>query len=66
MPLTAGYSGKSLADKLGLKPGLASAAIHPPPHYSKLLEGVAAPGPFKSGPYNFIHIFAKDLSLIHI
>ena len=57
---TAGYSGKALVAKLGLKPGAAAAAIDPPAHYAALLEGAATPGPFKAGPYDFIHLFVKD------
>ncbi len=33
----AGYSGKPLAEKLGIKPGCTVAPINPPPHYRELL-----------------------------
>ncbi|MEM7740761.1 MAG: DUF3052 family protein [Pseudomonadota bacterium] len=36
---THGYSGKSLTQKLGLKPGMVCLAINPPPHYRDLLPG---------------------------
>jgi hypothetical protein len=35
---TAGYSGRSLTQKLGIKPGDVVCAINPPPHYGQLLE----------------------------
>jgi hypothetical protein len=38
----AGYSGKSLADKLGIKPGIRIWALHPPPHYQALLGPLPA------------------------
>jgi hypothetical protein len=53
-----GYSGKSLADKLGLKDGLAAAAIDPPPHYAKLVAPTKTPGKFGKADYVFIHLFA--------
>jgi hypothetical protein len=56
----AGYSGKPLAEKLGLKPEMNAAAIAPPTHYGKLLGKVAAPGAFGRSAYNFIHLFARD------
>jgi len=55
-----GYSGKPLAEKLGLKDGLKSAAIDPPTHYAELVEGAKAPGKFGASTYDFIHVFAKD------
>ena len=39
---TAGYSGKTLAQKLGLKPGDTLRAIGAPPHYPSLLEPLPA------------------------
>ncbi len=38
MAETAGYSGKSLVQKLGVKPGQTLLAIDPPGHYTDLLE----------------------------
>jgi len=35
---TVGYSGKSLTQKLGIKPGDVVQAINPPAHYLKLVE----------------------------
>lgn len=34
---TAGYSGKTLSEKLGLKPGTDAVVISPPDHYNELL-----------------------------
>jgi len=59
-PAGAGYSGKTLAAKLGLSSGMAAAAINPPPQYAKLLGDVAAPGRLGRGKYAFIHLFAAD------
>lgn len=56
----AGYSGKTLAEKLGLKDGLKAAVIDPPKHYAELVEGAKTPGKFGAGAYDFIHIFAQD------
>jgi hypothetical protein len=50
----AGYSGKPLVDKLGLKPGMKArliGAVYKPPAG---VEAAAAP------PLDFIHLFAKD------
>ncbi len=41
MAETAGYSGKPLAQKLGVKPGQTLLAIDPPGHYTDLLEPLA-------------------------
>ena len=58
----AGYSGKSLIAKLGLKDGAKAIAIAPPPTYADLTED-AAITPKKSAPatgsYDFIHLFVK-------
>lgn len=42
-PATAGYSGKSLAEKLGVKPGVRLWLLNPPKHYLSLL-GDLPPG----------------------
>jgi hypothetical protein len=54
----AGYSGKSLDEKMGFKAGQRTAAIDPPPHYATLLA--KPPGAFGKGEYDLIHLFAKD------
>jgi hypothetical protein len=38
----AGYSGKPLAAKLGIKPGIRIWALNPPPHYEALLGPLPA------------------------
>lgn len=60
----AGYSGKPLAEKLGLKPEKKSAAIDPPDHYAKLLGKITPPGAFGRGAYDFIHVFARDTAAL--
>lgn len=61
----AGYSGKSLIDKLGPKEGAKAIVIAPPAHYAKLTEGAAigqrtaAPA---AGQFDFIHLFVTDIA----
>lgn len=61
----AGYSGKSLIDKLGWKEGSKAIVIAPPDHYGGLTNdaGIAprrsAPA---SGSFDFIHLFVKDVA----
>jgi hypothetical protein len=60
--MDAGYSGKPLADKLGIKPGMKVVAIGAPEHYAELI-GQATPlltSPCDGSP--FIHIFATSLA----
>jgi hypothetical protein len=58
----AGYSGTPLVQKLGLKPGLAAAVLHPPPGYRGVL-GRVPPGlelrRAARGPLDFIQFFTK-------
>ena len=56
----AGYSQRSLADKLGIKPGAVVTALSPPPAYVKLLAPVPADVTFVSRlgkRARFIHCF---------
>lgn len=59
----AGYSGKSLIAKLGLKDGAKAIVIAPPATYAKLTDGAAigqrsaAPA---AGAFDFIHLFVSD------
>ncbi len=59
----AGYSGKSLIAKLGLKEGSKAIVIAPPANYAKLTDGAAigqrsaAPA---AGAFDFIHLFVTD------
>jgi hypothetical protein len=57
---TSGYTGKPLAEKLGLTPELRASVIDPPSHYLELLDGLPAPQSLGVGPYDFVHVFAAD------
>ena len=58
--MTAGYSGKPLALKLGIKPGFRVAVINPPAHYAMLVaplpDAVTLHEPH-DGQLNCIHLF---------
>jgi hypothetical protein len=62
---TAGYSGKSLIDKLGWKEGSKAIVIAPPGNYAELTDDAAitpkktAPG---TGGFDFIHLFVTDMT----
>jgi hypothetical protein len=59
----AGYSGKSLIDKLGWKDGSKAIVVAPPANYAELTDSAAiavkkiAPA---SGSFDFIHLFVKN------
>jgi hypothetical protein len=59
----AGYSGKTLIDKLGWKAGSKAIVIVPPANYGDLVGG-ADISPKKTAPatgsFDFIHLFVKD------
>jgi hypothetical protein len=59
----AGYSGKSLIDKLGWKEGSKAIVIASPANYGELTDD-ATVTPKKSAPvrgsFDFIHLFVKD------
>ena len=63
--VAAGYSGKSLIAKLGLKEGAKAIVIAPPADYAKLTDGAAigqrtaAPA---AGQFDFIHLFVTDIA----
>ncbi len=61
----AGYSGKSLIDKLGWKEGSNAIVIASPANYGELTDD-AAIAPKKSAPvsgsFDFIHLFVKDMA----
>ncbi len=65
----AGYSGKSLIQKLGLKDGDKAIVIAPPANYAKLTSGAAigqrnaAPA---AGAFDFIHLFAPDAATLAV
>ena len=64
---TAGYSGKSLVEKLGIKPGMRIAIIGPPSGYRTTLgalpDGVSVTATLR-GTLPFIHFFTKQRSLL--
>jgi hypothetical protein len=56
----AGYSSRSLADKLGIKPGTIVTALAAPPAYIRLLQPVPADVTFVNRlarPARFVHFF---------
>ena len=56
----AGYSGKPLYQKLGIKPGARCLAIRPPEHYRDLLIGVEGAQFFaRARPVDFVHVFCR-------
>jgi hypothetical protein len=60
-----GYSGKPLVKKLGLKPEHSALVLHPPLNYLELMDSVAVPSaddPPKSGAFDFIHLFVRNLA----
>jgi hypothetical protein len=61
--MSAGYSGKPLAQKLGIKPGFRMLALNPPPGYQALLDplpdGVEM-APALEGQFDFIHYFTTE------
>jgi|SRR5919109_3415338 hypothetical protein len=63
----AGYSNRSLVDKLGIKPGMRIAIINPPRGYRSSL-GQLPPGVRVSaraqGPVPFIHFFTPNRALL--
>lgn len=59
---TPGYSGKPLAQKLGIKPGSAIAPLQPPPHYREMLAPLPAGvrfGKVSDAP-DVIHYFCTE------
>lgn len=56
----AGYSGKPLYQKLGLKPGMRCLPIKPPDHYQDLLTGAEDVRFFKrAAPVDLVHVFCR-------
>lgn len=57
---TAGYSGKPLYQKLGIKPGMRCLIVRPPAHYPDLLIGVEGAQFFsRATPADFVHVFCR-------
>jgi len=65
--MTAGYSGRSLVDKLGIKPGMRIAIVGAPKGFRATLgslpDGVAVMSAPR-GELPFIHVFTKQRSLL--
>ncbi len=59
---TAGYSGRTLTQKLGIKPGDVVCAINPPPHYGQLLKPLPAGSVVAADAESpaLVHVFAKN------
>lgn len=63
MNASAGYSGTPLAKKLGIRPGMTAAIIHPPAVYAQLLPGLASDVTLtdaSTAGVDFIHIFVHE------
>ncbi|MEL7033269.1 MAG: DUF3052 domain-containing protein [Pseudomonadota bacterium] len=58
--MSAGYSGKPLYQKLGLKPGFRCLTIRPPDHYSELVQGTEGVRFFtRATPVDVVHVFCR-------
>ncbi len=64
--MTAGYSKRSLVQKLGLKPGFKFILLNAPPDYNHALdplpENVSISESLDDKPFDFIHFFTKSKS----
>ena len=61
--MPAGYSKRSLVEKLGIKPGMTFAVLGAPPGYSKTLGELPHGARLQArlrGPLKFIHFFSKN------
>ena len=56
----AGYSGKPLYQKLGLKPGMRCLPVHPPMDYAGLVAGAEGVEFVTDGPADMVHLFCPD------
>lgn len=56
----AGYSGKPLYQKLGLKPGMRCLPVNPPMAYARLVDGAEDVDFVAKGPADFVHLFCPD------
>ncbi|MEL7214562.1 MAG: DUF3052 domain-containing protein [Pseudomonadota bacterium] len=60
MSKTAGYSGKPLFQKLGIKPGLRLLPLDAPGHYPELIEGAEGHVMLaEPGPADLVHLFCR-------
>lgn len=65
--MPAGYSGKPLAAKLGIKPGARAYVMEPPADYMELLDPLPEGVRWKKtarGPIDFVHLFVKERSVL--
>ena len=63
----AGYSGKPLIDKLGLKEGMNTLILYPPKNYFSLLGDLPDGIRIKKQPrglFDFIHLFTAEAALL--
>jgi hypothetical protein len=63
----AGYSGRPLAQKLGIKPGMTVVTLHEPPNYRRLLDSMTDEVKFAdrvTDGCDFVHLFATRRSEI--
>lgn len=61
--MTSGYSGTPLVRKLGIRSGMACAALDAPEHYLELLVGLPADVPIGEvaiPDLDFVHLFARE------
>ena len=60
-PKSAGYSGKPLYQKLGLKPGMRCLTLRAPDHYSELVDGAEGVRFLKhAAPADLVHVFCRQ------
>ncbi|WCL54751.1 DUF3052 domain-containing protein [Gimibacter soli] len=67
MTATAGYSGKPLAAKLGLRSGMRAVFVNPPDHYPALMAPMPQPieeAGLAAGNADFIHAFYTERAAI--
>lgn len=56
-----GYSGKSLQEKLGFKPGISFLIIHPPSAYFDWIDNAVLSKKSFPPPFDFVHLFTNSL-----
>lgn len=59
MAAQAGYSGKPLWQKLGLKPGMTCLPLNPPCPYTDLVAGAEDISFAEDGPADLVHLFCR-------
>ena len=62
--MVAGYSGKPVFQKLGLKTGMTVRVIRPPAHYDTLIAGADGFVFVRNGTADFIHLFCATRSVL--